>query len=100
MELQPTQSRAEAESAPDAVNFFQNDDRDRQSYEEEGHWTLVDKGRKSPKAGKASQRPLPAGFEATPYPSDIKIKIWCGTRAVFVYAPPNTTSEEIAKASL
>ena len=79
---------------------MENVDTDGEIHEEEGYWTLVDKGRKSPKSPKAGKASRPVGFGvgATPYPLEIKFEIWCGgTWPINVYAPPNSTSEEIKR---
>ena len=89
------QSRAKSESASEPVKFLQNADIAGRTYNNVDEWTLVNKGRKSLKADKASQRPYPAGFYATPHPSDIKMKIRKGTQSFEVYAPPNTSTVEI-----
>ena len=54
-ELQPNQSRGESESAPVTGKSHQDDDKDIETHEKEGHWTLVDRGKKSPKSPEAIQ---------------------------------------------
>ena len=75
-ELQPNQSRGESESAPVTGKSHQDDDKDIETHEKEGHWTLVDRGKKSPKKGKGPLR-LPPGHNDNDKVAQVANKVRC-----------------------
>ena len=62
---------------------------------DDDNWTKVHRDRKNRPLENDSRRSVPAGLFATPYPSDIKLRMRLGDMAFDVYATPKTATEDI-----